>query len=239
MALRSRFSPGDGSPTSMRRRTACHRTPRSPPCIRARHVAVGDRPVSRIGGWDRPAERARVAFASLVGTVQERVTLLPQVSVGMGIVAGEPGTRGRDRRPGRRVHLGPVPAPGRQGARCDGPRGPPARRRRQHPADDHARRVQPRPDADRSHGGMARHPRPGRGRRRAGDRGRDAGHPVRRRRPAPRADRPLAAEWLQARPVPAGHRVPGARAGRWLTPQPDRRELACRRRSYGRYSAAR
>ncbi len=37
--------------------------------------------------WDRPAERARSAFARLMGVDSERVALLPAVSVGVGVVA--------------------------------------------------------------------------------------------------------------------------------------------------------
>ena len=40
-----------------------------------------------VADWDRPAERARVAFGRLVGVDAERVALLPAVSVGVGVVA--------------------------------------------------------------------------------------------------------------------------------------------------------
>ena len=45
--------------------------------------------------WDRQSERARVAFARLIGAAPSRVALLPSVSVGMGMVASalEPGDR--------------------------------------------------------------------------------------------------------------------------------------------------
>lgn len=40
-----------------------------------------------IADWDRPAEAARASFAALVGAGQERVALLPALSVGVGYVA--------------------------------------------------------------------------------------------------------------------------------------------------------
>lgn len=45
--------------------------------------------------WDRQSERARVAFARLIGAPPSRVALMPTVSVGMGMVASalEPGDR--------------------------------------------------------------------------------------------------------------------------------------------------
>src|SRR6185503_18800552 len=45
--------------------------------------------------WDRQSERARVAFARLIGAPASRVALMPTVSVGMGMVASalEPGDR--------------------------------------------------------------------------------------------------------------------------------------------------
>ncbi len=44
-----------------------------------------------IPDWDRPAEAARASFARLVGTDPALVTLLPAVSVGVGLVAAELG----------------------------------------------------------------------------------------------------------------------------------------------------
>ena len=45
--------------------------------------------------WDRQSERARVAFATLIGAAPGRVALLPAVSVGVGVVAAalRPGDR--------------------------------------------------------------------------------------------------------------------------------------------------
>jgi len=45
--------------------------------------------------WDRKSERARVAFATLIGAAPGRVALLPAVSVGVGVVAAalRPGDR--------------------------------------------------------------------------------------------------------------------------------------------------
>src|SRR5438093_1576323 len=45
--------------------------------------------------WDRQSERARAAFARLIGAASSRVALLPSVSVGVGVVAAalQPGDR--------------------------------------------------------------------------------------------------------------------------------------------------
>lgn len=40
-----------------------------------------------VDDWDRVAERARSAFATLIGTGPERIALLPATSVGVGVVA--------------------------------------------------------------------------------------------------------------------------------------------------------
>ena len=89
-ALRSRFSPGAGVAYLD---AATYGLPPDT-TVAAMHRALDMWQAGTaqwIGDWDRPAERARVAFASLVGTVPERVTLLPQLSVGMGIVAANLG----------------------------------------------------------------------------------------------------------------------------------------------------
>ncbi|CAA9584406.1 MAG: hypothetical protein AVDCRST_MAG59-5272, partial [uncultured Thermomicrobiales bacterium] len=132
---------------------------------------------------------------------------------------GRPGRRGaagsrRGRRPGRRVHLGPLPRPGgRGGARGADPAGGVRRPRRRHRAGHRSRRLQPDPVPGRGDG------RPRRGRRGGSPAwGSGAGrcHPRRPLRPprgAPGRHRLPRLPRLQAPALPPRRGLPDRAAG--------------------------